>query len=148
MGDQNVPYPEPVSAHSAESKIEKYILKIKETLQRGDLLGTVKPIWTKALESECRISWLQVMLDKGLVVRDVQALGRSTFDKLRTESSKEEDLGRETLIELMHVKLIDEKRYYRECKKIRETVRNFLRKELGRKKYDYLMKKIKEKIDS
>ena len=81
-------------------------------------------------------------------MRDVQALGRSTFDKLRTESSKEEDLGRETLIELMHVKLIDEKRYYRECKKIRETVRNFLRKELGRKKYDYLMKKIKEKIDS
>ena len=98
MGHHNFSYPEPVSALSAESKILVFKLKIKETLKGGDLLGTVKPIWTKALESELRLSWLQNMLNKGLVVRDVQALGKNTYEKLRAESSKTEDLGRETLV--------------------------------------------------
>ena len=124
MEHPNGNYPEPVSALSAESRILIFKLKIKETLERGGLLGTVKPIWTKALESELRLNWLQSMIERGLVVRDIQALGKSTYEKLRAESSKSEDLGRETLIELMRIKYVDEKRYYREQRRIRETLRD------------------------
>ena len=48
-------------------------------------------------------------------------------------------------MELMRVKLVDEKRYYRECKKIRERLRDTVREKTGRRSYDNLMRKLKLK---
>ena len=100
-----------VSALCAESRLESLSLKIKNTPLGGDLLGIIKPTWLKALESETRIAWLRNMLDRKLVVRDLESFGRNTTEKLRAESSRKEELGREAILELMRVKLVDEKRY-------------------------------------
>ena len=47
-------YAEPASALSVESRTKEAILKIQETLGRGNLQGTVKPYWIKALPSSER----------------------------------------------------------------------------------------------
>ena len=47
----------------------------------------------------------------------------------------------------MRVKLVDEKRHYRECKKNREKIRDIVRRKLGRRGYDILMRKLKLKLD-
>ena len=101
----------PVSALSAESKILFLRSKIDETpVEGGKLLGIIEPIWVKAAESEVRIAWLGEMLDRGLVSRDIEIFGRNTIDKLRSESALEDEMGRDSLMELMRVKWMDEKR--------------------------------------
>ena len=140
-------YSEPASALSADSRTKSAILKIQDTLDRGNLLGTVSPYWLKALESEQRVNWLNKMIEKRLVVRDLETLGKNTYEKLRAESSRDEELGREALGELMKIKLIDETRYLRECKKVRENIRNYIRHKLSRRKYDNIMRGIKEKMN-
>ena len=137
----------PASALSADSKVGNIALKIKDTPLGGDLLGIIKPTWMKAMESETRIAWLKDMIERNLVVRDIESFGKSSNEKLRAESSRNEELGRDALMELMRVKFIDEKRYYRECKKTRENVRNMVRQKLGRRRYDNLMNRLKMKIE-
>ena len=113
----------------------------------GSVLGILKPLWLKALESEMRISFLKNMLERDLVLRDILKFGQIIEEKMRAESSKEEELGRKYLVDLMRVKLTDEKRYYRESKKIRESIRDFVRKKVGRRKYGILMEKIKQTLE-
>ena len=67
----------PESAHSAESRSSNTILKIQNTPIGGSLLGTIKPTWIKAMESETRIAWLKDMLDRKLVVRDIESFGKT-----------------------------------------------------------------------
>ena len=137
----------PVSALCAESRIRDISLKIKNTPLGGDLLGIVKPTWIKAMESETRMTWLKTMIDRKLVVRDIESFGKNTTEKFRAESSRKEEIGRETLLELMKVKYIDEKRYYRECKRIREKIRDIVRETIGRRAYDRLIKKLKDNVE-
>ena len=137
----------PVSALSAECRIESILSKIRNTPEGGNLQGIIEPIWSKTMESELRLSWLKEMIERKLVVRDIESFGRNTTQKFRSESSRSEELGREALIELMRVKLADERRYYRECKKIREKVRDIVREKIGRRAYDKLMRKLKDKVD-
>ena len=85
----------PASVLSTESTILEIKLKIKSTPSSGgSVLGTLKPIWMKAQESEVRIKWLRSMLDRDLVLRDVLQFGQIIEEKLRVESSKENELGR------------------------------------------------------
>ena len=138
----------PLSALSADSKINSIRSKIDETpVEGGKLLGIIEPIWVKAAESEVRIAWLGEMLDRGLVSRDIEIFGRNTIDKLRSESALEDEMGRDSLMELMRVKWMDEKRYYREYKKIREKVRDWTRCKIGKRRYDRQMAIIKRKIE-
>ena len=138
----------PMSALSADSKLNSIRLKIDETpVEGGRLLGILEPIWVKAAESEVRIAWLGEMLDRGLVSRDIEIFGRNTMEKLRSESALEDEMGRSSLMELMRVKWMDEKRYYREYKKIREKTRNWTRQKIGKRKYDRQMAIIKKKIE-
>ena len=67
----------PVSALCAESKINNLILKITATPEGGKLLGILQPIWTKVVESDMRLKWLGEMLQKELVVRDIQHFGEN-----------------------------------------------------------------------
>ena len=108
----------PASVLSTESAILEAKLKINSTPDSngGSVLGILKPLWLKALESEMRISFLKKMLERDLVLRDILKFGQIIEEKLRTESSRNEELGRKYLIELMRVKLTDEKRFYRESK--------------------------------
>ena len=139
----------PDSALGADKRIHTTKLKCVrciDTPEGGHLVGILQPLWNKALESDMRLDWLRLMLRKDLVVRDIQHFGENVNKKLRTESSREEEMGREALIELMKVKLKDERRYHRECYKVRERIRNRLRSDLGRRKYDNLMEKMKRKL--
>ena len=139
--------PVPASALCADSRIIELKLRLKNTPAGGPLLGIIKPIWKKTLESEQRIEWLKGMLDKKLVVRDLEILGCSINEKLRTESAKDQEMEREIIIELMRIKYIDEKRNYRELRRIRETIRDWVRKELGRRKYNTIMEKLTTQLD-
>ena len=55
---------------------------------RGNLLGAVRPQWTKVTESECRIAWLKKMVERKIVVRDLESYARSIGPKLRSEECK------------------------------------------------------------
>ena len=134
----------PISTNIVDNRIKTLQLKITATPSGGSLLGILQPSWNKAVESEMRLYWLKEMLEKDLVVREIQSFGEGIKDKLRTESSREEELGRDSLIELMEVKYQDEKRYHRECIKVKEQLKEWTRKKIGRRRYKHLMEKIKE----
>ena len=63
----------PVSALSADSRVESILVKIENTPTGGRMLGILKPIWTKALESEKRLAWL---LD--MVVMNIKMMNNQT----------------------------------------------------------------------
>jgi len=71
------------------------------TLRRGSLLGILRPTWIKITESEQRLSWLQDMERKKLVVRDIEAYGKSISAMLRSEELKIREEERSILIGLM-----------------------------------------------
>ena len=77
------------------------------TSQKGNLLGTIRPIWIKVLESEQRISWLKKMLDKGLCVRDLEAYVKSEHGKLRSEALRVQECERGIIMGLMRLKWKD-----------------------------------------
>ena len=142
---QTAPGLMPVSAHSADCKIVDLHSKITATPEGGKLQGILQPIWTKAVESEQRLNWLREMIEKNIVVRDIQHFGENLTEQLRAESSREEEIERDSLLELMKVKYNDEKRYHRECVRIREETKDLLKKKLGRGKYKTIIGKIKKK---
>ena len=49
----------PSSVINTESTIYELKLKIKSTPIGGSVLGIIKPIWQKAMESEMRVNWLK-----------------------------------------------------------------------------------------
>jgi len=79
----------PDSAHSADTKIETAICKLTATPEGGNLVGVLRPIWIKAVESDMRLRWLRDMLGRGDVVREIQNFGDNLQSQLRVESSKE-----------------------------------------------------------
>ena len=95
MGDKVdqiiIPVGPPVSPTSDTSRTKKEIsfsVSHVTTLQRGPLLGAMRPTWLKTTESEERLKWLRQMIGKRLLVRDLEAFLQSTSSKLRTEESK------------------------------------------------------------
>ena len=100
----------PVSALSAECRIESILSKIRNTPEGGNLQGIIESIWSKTMESELRLSLLKEIIERKLVVRDILIFSNSIEGKLRTDSSREDEIGREALLDLMRVKLIDERR--------------------------------------
>ena len=92
----------PASVLHTESTILEVRLKINSTPDvGGSVLGILKPYWQKALESEMRIEFLKNMLDRDIVLRDMLKFGQIMGEKFRTQSSKEEELARKSLIEMM-----------------------------------------------
>ena len=104
---------------------------------------TIKP---STITGELK-KWLKDMLERDLVLRDIMRFSQIIEEKLRAESSREEELGRQVLKEIMRIKLTDEKRHYRGCRRIRECIRNYTRKKFGRKRYNRVMERIKESQD-
>ena len=82
----------PESTLSVESKLFEIKLRITSTPLGGNLLGVLKPIWTKTLDSEMRLAWLKEMLSKKLVVRSIEQFGKIIEDNLRVESMRDEEI--------------------------------------------------------
>ena len=75
---------------------------------RGNLLGAVRLQWTKVTESECRMAWLKKMVERKIVVRDLEAYSKSISEKLRSEECRLKEEEREILMGVMKLKLKDE----------------------------------------
>ena len=61
---------------------------------RGQLIGIARPIWSKVVESECRIVWLHDMVRYKLIMRDIETFAQNISDCLRTQEMilKEEEV--------------------------------------------------------
>ena len=122
-------------------------LQSEVTLKGGQLLGILRPIWIKTTESEERIRWFRQMIERKLLVRDIEAFLQNTCDKLRSEESKVREEEREVLMRLMILKRNDERRHLRELKKEKESLRTQIKKEYGRKTcYTLIVKKLRREI--
>ena len=82
----------------------------KHSGDRGQLLGIIRPAWRKVQESECRLNWLDKMVRRKLVVRDIESFARIQGEMLRSEELKVQEKERDILFGLMLLKLKDEKR--------------------------------------
>ena len=87
------------------------------------------------------------MLERDLVLRDILKFGQIIEEKMRAESSREGEIGREALIQIMRIKLMEEMRFYRESKRIRETIRDYIRRKFGRRRYNSIIEKIKQAME-
>ena len=58
------------------------------SMDRGKLLGAAQPAWTKVLESEARLKWLKSMIEKDLVVRNIESYAKAEGEKLRSEEMR------------------------------------------------------------
>ena len=83
------------SRTNAYNKVISSPLPYGSTLQRGHLLGIMRPTWLKTTESEERLKWLRQMIGKNLLVRYIEAFLHTTSSKLRSEESKLKEEERE-----------------------------------------------------
>ena len=135
------------SKKTCNRNITSYPLSPDNTLERGPLLGIMRPIWIKTTESEERLRWLRQMISRNLMVRDLEAFLRATSDKLRSDISKIREEEREVLMRLMVIKRNDERRNLRERKKEKENLRRHIKAEYGRKRYyDITVKKLRKEV--
>ena len=73
------------------------------------MLGIIRPYWMKVAEAEQRLAWLQTMIRRELVVRDLESFARNINEQLRSEELKYRDEERFLLMGIMRPKLRDEK---------------------------------------
>ena len=148
MGDiaKNITSPVPTDALSVSSISQTIndsltLGPMDRTLRGGNMLGIIRPYWTKVTESEQRIALLESMIRRGLVVRDLEAYGKAISAKLRSDELRCKEEERSLLIGVMRLKLKDEKLNLRELTRLREGMRQQIIGEIGRsRKYDNIMK--------
>ena len=78
-------------------------------------------------------------------MREIQSFGININCQLRAESSKESELGRESLLSLMRVKLKDERKYHRECIHVKEQIKDWLRTKFSRGRLRTILEKLKNR---
>ena len=137
-----------VAINATSNKGVTYLLDNQNTSMKGPLLGIIKPSWTKVAESESRLAWLKTMWERGLCVRNIEAYAKSISDQLRTDEMKVREEERSVLLDLMLVKIRDEKRNLRILLGIREEIRNWLRVELGKRKFETIMRRLGKIVTS
>ena len=93
-------------------------IQLSDTPKRGELLGIVRPVWQKVVESECRLAWLHEMEENKLVVKNIESYAISLSACLRTEEMIEREEERIVLLGLTKVKIKDEKKTARDCEKV------------------------------
>ena len=96
------------------------------------MLGAVRPQWIKVTESEQRIAWLRLMIERNLVVRDVEAFAKSISVKLRSVRCKFREEEREILMGIMKLKLKVVKKNMIELKRKKELKMEWLIDQIGR----------------
>ena len=154
-GYPNTPWGPTVSpiAHSAmKNNLRDYefnfskLTSVSDTPKRGQFLGIVRPLWVKAKESECRAIWLEDMVRKKLIVRNIESYAVSLRECYRSDKMKNKKEEEGILFELMKVKLKDEKLHLQKLKRMKENVRAWLKEKLGKsRQYETLMRRLRQK---
>ena len=135
--------PAALSAVTSTNTEESFDSSLK-TPERGQLLGIIRPIWTKVTESECRLTWLHEMVRQNLIVRDIESYAKSISECLRSEEMKYRAEEKKVLLGLMKVKLKDERKHLEMVQRVRERARQWLKRILGQsRKYYTIMKHIR-----
>ena len=135
--------PAALSAVTSTNIEESFDSSLK-TPERGQLLGIIRPIWTKVTESECRLTWLHEMVRQNLIVRDIESYAKSISECLRSEEMKYRAEEKKVLLGLMKVKLKDERKYLEMVQRVRERARKWLKKILIQsRKYYTIMKQMR-----
>ena len=106
--------------------------EITTTPVRGELLGIVRPVWRKVVDSECRLAWLHEMVKENLFVRDIENYAKSLSECLRSEEMIYREEERKVLSGLMKIKLKDERKHLEVVKKVKEVARGWLKKIVGK----------------
>ena len=115
------------------------------TLERGHLLGIMRPHWLKTVESEERLRWIRQMIRMKLMVNDIEAFAHSTAEKLRSEESKFREEERDILMKLMILKRNDERRNLRLLKREQERIRRWILDVFGKRNYyDICVKRVRQ----
>ena len=107
------------------------VIRKQPTSREGSLIGVVRPLWMKVTESEQRISWLDKMVKRKLCVKDLESYISAEHRKLRSPQYKIREDERGVLMNLMTIKLKDEKRNIEVLRKNKESMRKRLKRELG-----------------
>ena len=76
------------SIHTDSNNSISSHIKSESTLERGPLLGILRPVWLNTTESEERLHWFRQMIGRDLLVRDVGYFLHNTCDKLRSGESR------------------------------------------------------------
>ena len=127
--------------------IINYPLSIDTTLERGYLLGIMRPVWIRNTESEERLRWFRLMIGKNLLVRDIEAFLQSTCEKLRSEESVLREEERKVFMRLMVLKRNDERRHLRKQKKEKENLRRCIQEQYGKRKcYNLIVKYLRKEV--
>ena len=114
------------------------------TPSRGQLLGIIRPVWQKVMESECRLNWLHEMVRLELVVRNIESYAKSISDCLRTEEMIYREEEKKVLMGLMKIKLKDERKHLEIMQRVRERARKWLKEIVGEsRKYSTIIKHIR-----
>ena len=117
----------------------------EDTLRGGNLLGVVRPYWMKVTESEQRLAWLKTMRGRDLVVRDLESYAKSISEQLRSEQYRMREEERKILLEIMSLKIKDEKKHLVEVKRKKEERKRWLIDQLGKnRKFDTIIRKLRK----
>ena len=123
------------------------VISMEKTHNRGNMLGIVRPLWTKVTESEQRIIWLKSMIARNLVVRDLDNYAKKIGDKLRSEEYRIREQEREILMGVMRLKLKDEMKNLIALNRKKDEKRRWLIEHLGKgKRLDVLLSRIRKEM--
>ena len=153
--DQAVPPDAPSASSIKEISREKGNLLSKSSflvdhshshVQRGRMLGIARPVWLKVCESEERLWWMKKMVERKLLVRDLEAYAKQIETKLRSEEANIREKEREIILDLMRLKLKDEKRCLRKLREKKNEMRRWLKGELGIRQLESTMRLLRDEV--
>ena len=107
------------------SPVDPDIIK-HHSSDRGELLGIIRPAWRKVIESETTLDWLERMVKKKLIVRDIEAYAQAQGEMLRSEEMRMKEEERDVLFGLMLIKVTNEIRKLVALRRVREGVKSLL----------------------
>ena len=96
-------------AQKGSNSFQEEHCKVNTTLRRGELLGIGRPIWLKVQESESRLTLIENMVKKDLIVKDLDSFAKAVGKMLRSDELRFKEEERKILMGLMKLKLKDEK---------------------------------------
>ena len=109
------------------------------------MLGIGRPIWLKVQESESRLTLIENMVKKDLIVKDLDSFAKAVGKMLRSDELRFKEEERKILMGLMRLKLKDERLNLKRLRKEKEDMKERFVREIGKSRQYYtLIKKLRK----
>ena len=99
----------------------------------------VRDSWRRQIESEERIKFFKQMVGLDLSLREIQHIGDDLNEKFRSDVMREKRQANGVIREIMRLKLKDERKNQRELKRIKNSERESLEKEVSKSEFKRIM---------